>query len=109
MFADDTSLYIIVEHPNTAAAHLQSDISRISVSADTWFVSFNQAKSESQLFTRKTNGPIHPPPPPHRSQCSVKRFRKSVHIDLLGSSFHVIALGTTIFNPSPIKLEPEPT
>ena len=26
-----------------------------------WPVSFNPAKSESQLFTRITNGPIHPP------------------------------------------------
>jgi hypothetical protein len=36
LFADDTSLYVIVEHPNTAATLLQSDIQKISLWAERW-------------------------------------------------------------------------
>ncbi len=53
LFADDTSLYIIVEHPQTAAAILNDDIDKIHLWAKTWLVTFNPNKTESLLASRK--------------------------------------------------------
>ena len=61
LFADDTSLFIIVDDPVTAAERLNADLSRISNWADTWLVSFNPTKTESLLISRKLNNPVHPP------------------------------------------------
>jgi hypothetical protein len=36
LFADDTDLYVIVEHPNTIATLLQSDIQKISLWTERW-------------------------------------------------------------------------
>jgi hypothetical protein len=36
LFDDDTNLYVIVEHPNTAATLLQSDIQKISLWTERW-------------------------------------------------------------------------
>ena len=38
LFADDTSLFIIVRNPNEAAVQLQSDVDLISAWADKWLV-----------------------------------------------------------------------
>ena len=61
LFADDTSLYIKVDHPISAADALNSDISKISNWANKWLVTFNPSKSASVLFSRKLNRPLHPP------------------------------------------------
>ena len=61
LFADDTSLFIIVEDPLTAAGSLNTDLDRISEWAATWLVSFNPDKTESLLISRKVNRPYHPP------------------------------------------------
>ena len=61
LFADDTSLFIIVDDPETAAECLNADLSRISNWADTWLVSFNPTKTESLLISRKLSNPVHPP------------------------------------------------
>ncbi|MCW4344426.1 MAG: reverse transcriptase domain-containing protein [Candidatus Thiodiazotropha endolucinida] len=61
LFADDTSLFIIVEDPITAAACLNNDIDKISQWAATWLVTFNPSKTESLLISRKTNKDRHPP------------------------------------------------
>ena len=61
LFADDTSLYIIVDDPLDAAITLNSDLSRIHRWASQWLVTFNPSKSESLLFTRKVNKLYHPP------------------------------------------------
>jgi len=60
LFADDTSLFMVVNSPNETAAVLQSDIDKISRWADKWLVSFNPSKSESMLISRKINKPPHP-------------------------------------------------
>ena len=60
LFADDTSLFLIVETPNASAIKLQSDVDRISRWADTWLVKFNPAKSESLVISRKRPKPFHP-------------------------------------------------
>ena len=60
LFADDTSLYIIVENPIQAATLLNSDLSQIYTWASNWLVTFNPSKTESLLFSRKLFKPLHP-------------------------------------------------
>ena len=60
-FADDTSLYLIVEHPDVTAQLLNIDLETIAKWAKLWLVTFNPSKSESLLISRKVNVPIHPP------------------------------------------------
>ena len=45
LFADDTSLYIIVDNPVDAAIELNSDLLKIHHWATKWLVTFNPAKS----------------------------------------------------------------
>ena len=61
LFADDTSLYIIVDNPVEAANQLNSDLLKIHQWATKWLVKFNPAKSETVIFSRKQNKPYHPP------------------------------------------------
>ena len=61
LFADDTSLYIIIENPITFAVCLYSDLSKISIWANNWLVDFNPIKTVSMLISRKQNKPVHPP------------------------------------------------
>jgi hypothetical protein len=61
LFADDTSLYITVDHPDNTAQILNSDIVKIMNWADTWLVTFNPTKTESLIISRKQIKPIHPP------------------------------------------------
>lgn len=54
MFADDTSLFIVVDNPETAANCLNSDLSRIWQWAKIWLESIDPAKQEpfSSLVNR---------------------------------------------------------
>ena len=61
LFADDTSLYIIVDNPTTADDCLNMDLNKISRWAATWLVTFNRTKTEALLYSRKLNRPQHPP------------------------------------------------
>ena len=60
LFADDTSLYIIVDNPQQAANLLNADLAKIHLWASRWLVSFNPSKSESMTLSRKQNKPLHP-------------------------------------------------
>ena len=60
LFADDTSLFIVVDNPLSAAGQLNIDLEKISQWATTWIVFFNPTKTEAMLFSRKLNRP-HPP------------------------------------------------
>ena len=55
LFADDTSLFIIVDNPITVAENLNTDLDKISQWAATWLVTFNPNKTEALLFSRKQN------------------------------------------------------
>ena len=61
LFADDTSLYIIVDSPEEASQIINQDLVRISAWAEKWLVSFNPNKTEYILLSRKLNKPVHPP------------------------------------------------
>ena len=60
LFADDTSLYLVVDNPIDAANVLHSDFNKIHLWAKKWLVTFNPSKSECLLFSRKHNKPLHP-------------------------------------------------
>ena len=60
LFADDTSLYIIVEDPVASAAVLNHDLSQISSWSKKWLVTFNPSKTESVIFSRKHQKQHHP-------------------------------------------------
>ena len=61
LFADDTSLFIVVENPDTAAQTLNSDLEKITKWAKDWLVSFTPIKTETLLISRKLIQPAHPP------------------------------------------------
>lgn len=60
LFADDTSLYIIVENPQAAAVSLNLDLNTISDWALDWLVDFNARKTMSLLISLKSNAVSHP-------------------------------------------------
>ena len=60
LFADDTSLYIIVENAIPSAVCLNSDLSKISIWPNNWLADFNPIKTESMLISRKLNKPVNP-------------------------------------------------
>lgn len=53
MFADDTSLFIVVDNDvNTAALSLRADLDKIDTRASTWAVDFNPNKTYIIHFSR---------------------------------------------------------
>ena len=60
LFADDTSLSLEVDNPDSCWAKLQSDINEINDWGQNWIVKFNPLKSESLVITRKNIKPVHP-------------------------------------------------
>ena len=60
LFADDTSLSMVIDNPVTDAAKINEDIAKISEWAGKWLVSFNQTKTESLILSRKVSKPYHP-------------------------------------------------
>ena len=60
LFANDTSLSLVVRNPSDADMTLQDDINKINNWAESWLVKFNPAKSESLVISRKTSKPLHP-------------------------------------------------
>ena len=60
LFADDTSLYIIVENPVDASLCLNRDLQKISNWAQRWLVTYNASKNESMVISRKNPKPYLP-------------------------------------------------
>ena len=54
LFADDTSLYVIVDDPASASDLVDSDLQTIHNWAQNWLVTFNPQKSEELIISRKT-------------------------------------------------------
>ena len=62
LFADDTSLFKIVECPITAAAlELNLDLKLLYTWASRWLVKFNPLKFASLIIHKKHTQPQHPP------------------------------------------------
>jgi len=60
LFADDTTLYIAIDDPQLTTDSINAALAKIHSWATSWFVNCNPLKSESLLFSRKTNPPAHP-------------------------------------------------
>ena len=80
LFADDTSLYVVVDNPVNAAAILNSDLERINKWAKTWLVCFNPKKTESMIISRKTNTTQHPPV--YMDNVAISEVTKHKHLGL---------------------------
>ena len=61
LFADDTSLYIIVDTPDNAAEIINTDLHSIYRWLEEWLVDFNASKTFTMTVSRKLNPPLHPP------------------------------------------------
>ena len=63
LFADDTSLFSIVQNVSTSASHLNNDLSKISNWAFQWKMSFNHGPSKQAqkvIFSRKIQKTCNP-------------------------------------------------
>ena len=61
LFADDTSLYLIVDNPTETARLINSDLEKIHLWSKQWLVDFNPSKTETLKISRKLHSPFHPP------------------------------------------------
>ena len=61
MFADNTSLFIIVDSPISDANFLNTKLRTISNWAAAWLVDFNASKTISMTISRKANPPQQSP------------------------------------------------
>ena len=83
-FADDTSLYSIVEDPITSATELNHDLGTFSNWAWAWKMSFNPdptKPAEEILFSHKSIKPYHPPL--FINGLEVKRVNEHTHLGLI--------------------------
>ena len=51
LFADDTSLYLMIDNPQTMADILNRDLDKIQTSSTNWLVSFNPQKTETMTIS----------------------------------------------------------
>ena len=60
LFADDSSLYAIVDRPLLVSIYLNSDMQIIHRWAERWMVTFNPKKTKSMIVSRKLDPDHHP-------------------------------------------------
>ena len=60
LFADDTSLYLIVDNHNDTAFLLNQDLNQLQRWSEKWLVRFNPNKTETNVISSKRNAPYHP-------------------------------------------------
>ena len=82
LYANDTSLFQVVNDPSLTAASINQDLIRIQSWARDWLVTINARKTKSIIFSTKRNKPQHQP-----------RFYDNAHIDDVYSHKH---LGVTL-------------
>ena len=95
LFADDTSLYITVDNPSSSAALLNTYLKTIHSWSQKWLVSFNPAKTESMIFSRKQSKIAHPPI--YMNNIAINQVQTHTH---LGLTFSADAKWTTHINKS---------
>ena len=84
LFADDTSLYITVDNPISAAEMINTDLETIHRWAEKWLVKFNPSKSESLLVSLKNNRNMHPQVKIYAVYINVVQHHK--HLDVILSN-----------------------
>ena len=84
LFADDTSLFSIVQNVNTSASHLNCDLSKISNWAFQWQMSFNldpSKQAQEVIFSLKIEKTCHPSI--YFNNKSVKQAPSKKHLGLI--------------------------
>ena len=61
LFADDTSLYLVVDNEYETADQLNKDIESIHQWSQKWLIKFNPDKTEIMTISKKHHKPQHPP------------------------------------------------
>lgn len=61
LYADDTSLFNVVDDPALSASTLNSDLQNIIEWSDNWQVTMNSKKTNSMIISVKRARPFHPP------------------------------------------------
>ena len=84
LFADDTSLYLIVDEPCIATMQLNSNLAKNHKTAEKWLVKFNPAKSEAIVISRKAIKLYHPPL--RKNDQSIKEVTSNKHLGILFSN-----------------------
>lgn len=84
LFADDTSLYVIVDDPISSAVQLNIDLETIFNWGKSWLVDFNPNKNESLLVSRKRNN--QPQPSLKMGNIEVNEVNDHKHLGLIISS-----------------------
>jgi hypothetical protein len=60
VYADDTTLFEVVDDPVESAENLNNDLAKISEWSDKWLVTMNPSKTRSMLFSLKRDKIDHP-------------------------------------------------
>ena len=60
LFADDSTLYIIIDQPDSAAQILNNNLQRLSLWSEWWLVNVNPTETESLLCSSKRKSVNHP-------------------------------------------------
>ena len=81
LFADDTSLYLIVEDPVMTADLMDLDLDKIHQWANAWLVKFNPHKTEELIISRKNVQINHPTV--SMNTVEVKRVEFHKHLGLV--------------------------
>jgi hypothetical protein len=81
LFADDTSLYLIVDDPNETADSLNNDVTKIHDWATKWLVTFKAQKMETMTISRKIDKPDHPPL--YRDSVDISTVSEHKHLGLV--------------------------
>ena len=83
LFADDISLFPVVDNKNVSATSLNSDLSKINASAGQWKMTFNSDRNKQAqkiIFSRKIKKTSHPPL--NFNNNSVKQVQFQKHLDV---------------------------
>ena len=87
LFADDTSLFSVIQTENETTQALNSDLEKICTWAWQWEMKCNADKSEEVLFSCKRNKPTHPTPKLGSSDIIAKIEHKHLGM-ILDSKLH---------------------
>ena len=87
LFADDVSLFSVVDNINLSATNLNNDLSKINAWANQWKITFNpylNKQAQEVIFSRETKKTSHPPLNLNNNTVHQIQFQKHLGVDLDG-------------------------
>ena len=85
LFADDTSLFTVVENETVSAQNMNRDLEKISLWAWQWKMHFNADKTEELHFSIKRLCPVHPSLRLRKEEIKSKKEHK--HLGMIHDSY----------------------